>query len=207
MEQEKSAIIRKVFALYSKYGIKSVTMDDIARELGLSKKTLYQYFTDKNELVEAVFDYAEEHRKTCMGEVFGKKMNAIEETMAINRHVAKMMKDFNPAVDYDLRKYYPEIYEKRRDAILKNMYEKQLENIRKGIAEGLYRKEINPEHIAWLFILRIVNFHEVPGFDVSDLMTPEFFREVFIYHIRGLASGKGLKVLEQEMKKIENEEK
>lgn len=207
MEQEKSAIVRKVFALYSKYGIKSITMDDIARELALSKKTLYQHFTDKNELVSAVFDFAEEHRMTCMGEVFGKKMNAIQETLAINQHVSKMMKDFNPAVDYDLKKHYPELYEKRRNAIVMNMYQKQKENIIKGKEEGLYRSEINPEYIARLFILRIVNFHEVPCFDMADFFKPEFFREIFVYHIRGLASEKGIKVLEKELKKIENEEK
>jgi len=207
MEQEKQIIIRKVYSLYSKYGIKSITMDDIAKELALSKKTLYQYFTDKNELVSEVFNFAEEHRKVCMTEVFGKEMNAIQETLAINQHVSKMMKDFNPAVDYDLKKYYPEIYEKKRDAIILNMYEKQKENIRKGIQEGLYRKEINPEYIARLFILRIVNFHEVPCFDNSDFFKPDFFREIFVYHIRGLASEKGLKVLEKELKKIENDEK
>jgi len=205
MENEKKNIIRRVLALYMKYGIKSVTMDDIARELALSKKTLYQYFTDKNELVSEVFNFAEEYRNECMKDVFGKKMNAIEETLAINMHVAKMMRDFNPAVDYDLRKYYPEIYEKNRDAIIRNMYQKQLANIKKGIEEGLYRSEVNPDHIARLFILRIVNFHGVPGFESTDLLKPEFFREIFVYHIRGLASEKGLKVLEKELKKIENQ--
>jgi len=207
MEQEKLNIAQKVYALYSKYGIKSITLDDIAREMGLSKKTLYQYFTDKNELVYAVFSYEKEHRMGCMGEIFSRKMNAIEETFAINRYVADMMKDFNPAMEYDLKKYYPDLYEKRRDAIIMNMYQRQLDNLNRGMKEGLYRNDITPEYIARLFILRMVNVHEVPCFDKSDFFGPAFFREIFVYHIRGLASEKGLKVLEKELKKIENDEK
>jgi AcrR family transcriptional regulator len=203
MEQEKLNIVQKVYALYSKYGIKSITLDDIAREMGLSKKTLYQHFTDKNELVSAVFLYEKEHRMSCMGDIFSKKMNAIEETFAINRYVAEMMKDFNPAMEYDLKKYYPEIYEKRRDAIIMNMYQRQLDNLKRGMKEGLYRNDITPEYIARLFILRMVNVHEVPCFDKSDFFSPDFFREIFVYHIRGLASDKGLKVLEKEIKKWE----
>lgn len=203
MEQEKLNILQKVYALYSRYGIKSITLDDIARELGLSKKTLYQYFTDKNELVTETFLYEKEHRMDCMGEIFSKKMNAIEETFAINRYVSDMMKDFNPAMEYDLKKYYPDIFEKRRDAIIMNMYQRQLDNLRRGIKEGLYRDDITPEYIARMFILRMVNVHEVPCFDKSEFFSPGFFREVFIYHIRGLASEKGLKVLEKEIKKWE----
>ncbi|PKP20542.1 MAG: hypothetical protein CVU05_08830 [Bacteroidetes bacterium HGW-Bacteroidetes-21] len=206
MEQEKIAIIQKVYALYSKYGIKSITMDDIARELGLSKKTLYQYFTDKNELVSAVFEFEHDFRGKCMEEIFVRGMNAIEETLSINRHVAKMLKEYNPTTDYDLKKYYPEIFEKRRHSIIRNMYERQMANLRKGMEEGLYRNDLVPEYIARLFILRVVNIHDIPGFDSADYFTPEFFKEIFIYHIRGMASEKGLKVLEKELKKLDKQE-
>lgn len=179
-------------------------MDDIARELGLSKKTLYQYFTDKNELVLAVFEHEKEFRQKCMETIFNKEMNAIEQTLEINKHVAKMLKEYNQALDYDLKKYYPDIFESRKKEIVLNMYQRQLANLKKGIAEGLYRNDLNSEYIARLFILRIVNMHDVPGFQTADFFTPEFFKEVFIYHIRGIANEKGFKVLNEALKKLDN---
>lgn len=206
MEEEKLNIASRVLNLYKRYGIKSITMDDIARELGLSKKTLYQYFNDKNDLVELVFEIEEKESLACFNEIFNKPQNAIEETMGIHRHVVEMLKKYNPSLDFDLKKYYPEIFITRRNRILQSMYEYQVLNLEKGKKEGLYRSDLNPINIARLFLLRIINIHDIPIFKPEEFMTPEFFRDVFIYHIRGVASDKGLTILEKEIKKLENKE-
>jgi len=195
MNSELRNIISKIYTLYIRYGVKSITMDDIAKELGISKKTIYNYFKDKTDLVEKVFDYERELKNECFTNIFAHKLNAIEETLALNKFLTNMLKEYNPATEYDLKKYYSELYEKRRLFIVKSMYEYQLNNLDKGIKEGLYRKELNPEAIARLTVLRFVSLNELNILFAEDFLSPAFFKEVFIYHIRGIASDRGLTVL------------
>ena len=93
MNSELENILEKVAALYMKYGVKSITMDDVARELGISKKTLYQYVENKNELVEKVVDYVL-NKKDCEFKMISEKeMNAIEKLLEVNMHIIKTMKE------------------------------------------------------------------------------------------------------------------
>jgi TetR/AcrR family transcriptional regulator, cholesterol catabolism regulator len=112
MNEELKNLLLKVGCLYKKYGIKSITMDDVSRELGISKKTLYQYVQDKNELVAQVIDLSIENQMTIFNSLFSKGLNAIDELFEVNKMVAEMIKHHNPSEDYDLRKYYPDQYQK-----------------------------------------------------------------------------------------------
>jgi AcrR family transcriptional regulator len=203
MEIDKNTILSKVYVLYLKFGIKSITLDDIAREIGISKKTIYSYFADKHDLVQQVFNYEKETRTDCATGVYPPGLNAIEQMWAINMHISSLLKEYNPGMNFDLKKHYPEIYEKRRTSFYENTYRHQIENLNKGISEGLYRLEINVEYIARLFVLRVSNIHDFPLLDASEFFKPEFIQEVFIYHIRGIASKKGLEVLEKILKNKE----
>ena len=104
MNKELEDILEKVSMLYRKYGIKSVTMDDVAKELGISKKTLYQYVSDKTDLVAKVVD----HTRQCNFDSFGQQAdnprNAIEELIDVSQHVNSIMKDHSPSYIYDLKK-------------------------------------------------------------------------------------------------------
>jgi len=203
MEIDKKNILSKVYILYLKYGIKSITLDDIAREIGISKKTIYSYFADKHDLVQQVFNYEQEIKNDCATGLYPPGLNAIEQMWAINMHITSLLKEYNPSMNFDLKKHYPEIFENRRTSFFENTYRHQIENLNKGISEGLYRQEINVEYIARLFILRVFNIHDFPLFDVSEFFKPEFIQEVFIYHIRGIANKKGLEVLEKILKNKE----
>ena len=204
MNEELKNLLSKVRCLYMKYGIKSVTMDDVARELGISKKTLYQYVNDKNELVQKVVemelsDKAEDFSKmNCPG------LNAIEEIFEVHKMVQQMLKDYNPSTEYDLRKYYPDLFAQivkvRRDRI----YNNTMANLLKGKAEGLYRTELNNELIAKLQLSRVEAAFDDNIFTQDELLSPKLFLEMFIYHIRGIANEKGLLVLEQKLKEVEN---
>ena len=103
-------IIVKVSELYMKYGIKSVSMDDVARELGISKKTLYQHFTDKDELVQKVVDYHMDMQEQEMKKIACAGHNAIEELLMVSKNITQLLKQTNPSVTYDLQKYYPETW-------------------------------------------------------------------------------------------------
>ena len=104
-------ILTNVCKMFHKYGIKSVTMDDIARELGISKKTLYTHFKDKNELVKKSVEFIgrnPHHAK--LEEEFNKSKNAIEQLIFIYVTGYKLADEYNFSYEYDLKKYYPEIY-------------------------------------------------------------------------------------------------
>jgi TetR/AcrR family transcriptional regulator, cholesterol catabolism regulator len=201
MNNEQFNIISRVHSLYKKYGIKSVTMDDVAKELGLSKKTIYQYFLDKRDLVEQVFDYEITSKQSCFAALKEKTLNAIEELFEVNIYVAEMLKEYNPSTDFDLKKYYPEIFHRRNKINIDYMYDGVLANLKKGIVENLYRKEIDPVIITKLHISRILSMAENRIFTIEEFTAPKVLKELFIYHIRGIANENGIRELELQMKK------
>ena len=113
------------------------------------------------------------------------------------------MKDHSPTYEYDLKKYYPDIYQSLMSARRKLMYESMISNIRKGKKEGIYRKELDEKIISKLHLLRIENLQSSEIFDEEEMHSPKFFKEVFVYHIHGLATEEGLKVFRENMPKLE----
>jgi AcrR family transcriptional regulator len=206
MDLELTNILKKVKSLYQKYGIKSITMDDVSRELGISKKTLYQYVADKNDLVNKVVEDELCTREELFAEISRKKLNAVEELLEYHRHVNIMIKEYNPSMEYDLKKYYPDAFSKIREVRRQRMYEKVLLNMKKGKDEGLYRSDLKEEIIARLHVSRIENLFEAELFTVNEWTSEKFFLEVFVYHIRGIANNNGIKVLEQKLKELHREE-
>ena len=132
MNKELQEILEKVSVLYRKYGIKSITMDDVAKELGISKKTLYQYVNDKTELVEKVVEHTRQCNFSDMKNLEGDRENAIEQLIKVSQRVNALMKDHSPSYEYDLRKYYPDIFNNLMSARRKLMYESMIANIRQG---------------------------------------------------------------------------
>ncbi len=203
MNKEFEDLLKKVSKLYRKYGIKSVTMDDVAHELGTSKKTLYQFVSDKTKLVQMVVEHVRQCNFSAMKKKEGKDLNAIEELIQVSQHVNSLMKDHSPTYEYDLKKYYPDIYSNLMSARRKLMYESMISNIRKGKNEGIYREELDEKIIAKLHLLRIENLQTTEIFDEEEMHSSKFFREVFVYHIHGLATEEGLKVFRKNMQKLE----
>jgi AcrR family transcriptional regulator len=205
MNDELKNILERVRCLYLKYGIKSITMDDVSRELGISKKTLYQFVSDKTDLVSKVLD-TEIERRAYDFDTMGIGNNAVEEMVLVNKHVHKMLKEYNPSTEYDLRKYYPDLYRKFRDGRRKKMYDWVLNNLKRGKEEGLYRQEINEEIIAKLYVHRNEVLMEDEQFNLVEYTSQKFFVEVLIYHIRGIANEKGTRILQDNLQTIKQED-
>lgn len=204
--KQKEQILKHVSKVYRKYGIKSVTMDDVSRELGISKRTLYQYVQNKRDLVEQVVNYELYERKCRSSAIKQEDMNAVDELLAVNRHIIQMMREHNPSLDYDLRKYYPDLERKLRQNMRKSMYEAVLRNIRKGQEEGIFRTDLNADIIARLQVSRFESTMDNDVFSMEELTSPDFVFEVFIYHIRGIANRKGLDLLEHRLGEINKTE-
>jgi transcriptional regulator with XRE-family HTH domain len=187
-----------------KYGIKSITMDDVARELGISKKTLYQFVSDKDDLVGKFVDNEVALRQEEICKCFGIGFNAIEELFEISIFMNKLIRDQNPATDYDLKKYYPQHYQKTLKARREGIYSYILLNLKKGIKEGLYRKEMNKDVIAKLYLWRSENTNLSDMFTVEEFGSIKLFVELLSYHVRGIATEKGIVALEKKVKELEN---
>jgi len=203
MNEELKNILLKVRELYNKYGIKSITMDDVARELGISKKTLYLYVSDKDDLVGKFIDNEIEIKQEEICKCFQSSLNAIEELFEISIFMNKMMRDQNPATEYDLKKYYPHHFQKIVKIRRERMYSYILLNLKKGKEEGLYREEMNEEVIAKLHLSRSENIHFNELFTVEEFTSIKLFVELLTYHVRGIATEKGINVLEKKIKELE----
>ncbi|MCF8378546.1 MAG: TetR/AcrR family transcriptional regulator [Bacteroidales bacterium] len=186
----------KVGELYRKYGVKSVTMDDIARELGMSKKTLYSLVTDKRDLIEKILEVEfSENLKGFVG-IQSSGQNAIEELFSVHNFMKSQLKFHSHAFEYDLKKYYPEIYNSLMEKKREVMYKSVLENINRGKKEGIYRMELKGELISSLYIARMESTKDNNVLSLEYFITPEIFQEYLIYHIRGIANNKGIEILE-----------
>jgi len=203
MTDENLDILKKVFELYIKYGIKSVTMDDVAHELGISKKTLYQIVKDKQDLVQQVVAAERKCQMKSFEKIMGSKLNAIEQLIVVIRTVNKVMEENSPTYLYDLKKYYPDLFKIFREEGRQKMYNSMVANIKQGKKEGLYRKDLDEVIIAKLYLTRVEAIQDSEIFTESEIHSSEFFREVLIYHIRGMASENGLEVLENCLNSLE----
>ncbi len=203
MNDELKNILIKVRELYTKFGIKSITMDDVARELGISKKTLYQYVTDKDDLVGKYIDNEILLRQEEICKCFRIGFNAIEELFEISSFMNKLMRNQNSATEYDLKKYYPAHYHKTVKARRQGIYDYIMTNLKKGIKEGLYRKDMDLEVIAKLYLWRAENAHFDELFTVEEFTSVKLFVELINYHVRGIATEKGIMVLEKKLKELE----
>lgn len=204
MNDDLNSILSKARELYTRLGIKSITMDDIARELGISKKTLYQYVVDKDDLVGKFVDNEIELRQRDICKCFRVGYNAVEELFEISLFMNKLMKEQNPATEHDLKKYYPRHYQKIVKVRREGIFSYILQNLRKGKEEGLYRKEMNEEIIAKLFLSRSEIIDASNIFTTEELTSFEVFVELLIYHIRGIATPDGIIELEKKIEKINN---
>ena len=167
-------------------------MDEVSRQLGISKKTLYSHIKDKDELVDKTMEFMFDSRQCNIRSLVSDKLNAIEELVSTFNHVKSMITDYNPAVEFDLQRYYPRIFERMRDKKRENMYDTVLKNLLKGKDEGFYRRDINADVIAKLHILRMEHMMKSEILSVEEIYSGEFFREVFKYHLYGIISSAGL---------------
>jgi AcrR family transcriptional regulator len=201
MDEAKNKILEGAEALFMRYGFKSITMDDIARELGISKKTLYQYFTDKLDLVnQAVENHLNTEQEFCINMLKNEK-DPIAFLLAISENFANEAKHINTAVLFDLRKYFKEAWDKIESYSNDFIYGQVLQNLKDGKENGLYRSELN-ENVIALYYVNMVQFMVNPENyqkEIRDFQT--LHKELVIYHLRGILTEKGLKQLEKLQKK------
>jgi AcrR family transcriptional regulator len=186
--------------LFMKLGVKSLTMDDISRHLGISKKTLYQFVSDKKDLVNKALQLAIENDQCLLGDIAVQEENAIDELIAINEKVSEKLQSIQPAVMYDLQKYYPEAWALMEDHKKCFVCDMIVKNINIGIQQGLYRENVNPGIVARIYVTLIDKIFDADTFPSHQYTFATIHKEIARYHIRGIASEKGVKYLVKRLK-------
>lgn len=200
MEEKERKIILGATEVFMKLGIKSVNMDDVSRNLGISKKTLYQFVKDKNELVRKSMQMHCEIEDREIESICKKNLNAIDESFEMMRFISGMLRMIHPSVLFDIEKYHPDIKAEMMENRQQRVYECIYDNIKKGINEGLYRDDLNPQITARLYVGLIELIFRLDFFKNDHLSFFEIYLEMFRYHIRGIASEKGIEYLMQKVK-------
>lgn len=206
----KDRIQATAHEFFLKYGIRSVSMDDIAAHLGMSKKTLYQYFSDKNELVDAVLNIEIKRGQEDCGSCFHESKDAIHEIFLTMENIVEQFRNMNPMVLYDLEKFHFTAFRK----FMKHKNEFLLEVIRKnlerGIEEELYRPEINVDVISKFRLESMMIAFNINVFPPRKYNLAEVTLEIIEHYLYGLATLKGHKLIlkyKQDKKSLTHEKK
>ena len=191
----KERIKEKADELYRRYGIRSVTMDEIATQMGVSKKTIYQCFSDKNELVDAVFaEILEQNRSSCQSSRL-KATNAIHEVYLGMEALQPMLDNMNPTILYDIERGHPATFKKFIEYKYNFLFDLMKKNVERGIEEGLYRPEINAELIAKVRLETIVLAFNEEIFPKKKYSLLYIQEEMMVYFLFAMATPKGYKLI------------
>jgi AcrR family transcriptional regulator len=196
-KQMKEKIIAKASSLFLKIGFKSVTMDDIANEMCISKKTIYKYFCNKEILIEEITETGLKQINETIAKIVAKNHNAIEENFEIIKMFKEMFNSIETSPSYQLKKHYPEIYQKLTSKSISECTVLFQQNVEKGIREGLYRPELNIANYVIFYYALIANINETIS---SEKEAKKLELEALEYHIRAMATPKGIVELEKHLK-------
>lgn len=181
-------------------GIKSLTMDDIAKKLGVSKKTIYTLVDDKGDLVKKTLLYFLSFEQERVNEITQKEENAIDQLIQINRFVIESIKSIHPSIIFDLQKYYPESYKVLEEHKHDFIYNVMVDNMILGKKQKLYRESINEAILAKVYVVRVDSLLTETilnnQFDFNEVYT-----EISKYHLYGIASFEGVKYMNNKYNK------
>ena len=193
-------IIESALNLFMREGVKTVNMDDISSFMGISKKTLYQYVNNKADLVEKAFRLYQSRILGMISNIQEKNENAIDELFEIDEKLCLMLKNRPPRLINNLKKYYPNVWEILDEIKKKHLFTCITENMDRGKEQGLYRNEANSNIIAKLMMNTVDALVDDATFPLTQYDFKSLLEENRVYHIRGIATNKGIKYLEQKLK-------
>ncbi len=193
--ETKQRIQKAAHDLVMQYSIRSVSMDDIAANLGMSKKTIYQYFKDKDELVESVVEGVIETNQCICNNDRDKADNAVHEIFLVMDMMVEMFKTMNPSILFDMQKYHQAAFRKFQKHRNEYLYNVCMQNLERGIREELFRPEINVDVMARYRVeTMLIAFN--PEFQRSVKQSLlEIEEEIIIHYLFGLVTLKGYKLV------------
>ncbi|MBT8312049.1 MAG: TetR/AcrR family transcriptional regulator [Flavobacteriaceae bacterium] len=191
----KGQILEKATELFLDLGFKSVTMDDLAHEMAISKKTIYTHFKNKNQLVKACTMHVFDHIAQGIDHICSLNKNPVEELYEIKRFVMQHLKDEKSSPEFQLQKYYPQIHKTLNDKKYEMMRECVINNVKEGIAMGIYRENLDPEFIARIYFSGVTSLKDQRLFPSTKYTSTQLMDDYLEYHLRGIVTPKGRNIL------------
>ncbi|MFD0939753.1 TetR/AcrR family transcriptional regulator [Pedobacter boryungensis] len=189
----KEYIIAEADKLFCQYGFKSVTMDDIAKHLGMSKKTIYQHFRDKDELVNILIEDKLANQDCANNQFVDKAKDAVHEIFFSLSSMHELLGNMNPKLFYDLQKYHPKAWLYFKNFKEKSMSNAILKNLERGIAEGIYREDLNKEILTQLRLDHVeLIFSQHDHYTKGKYTIAQVMIEITEHFLYGICNQKGL---------------
>jgi AcrR family transcriptional regulator len=188
----KQRIIEAAAGMFRTYGIRSVTMDMLANQMSISKRTIYEIFHDKDELLQGVLVWMRDRQSELINKILDESDNVIEAIFKIIDRMMDHFQNMSPAFQMDIKRFHNELFRNMDEKEEMPYYRNNTEIIKRGIKEGIFREDINVEIInKWMFeVIKLVNDREL--FPPEDFISKDVVRNVFINFLRGISTQKGL---------------
>lgn len=189
--ETKKRILNKAEEMFFRFGVKSVTMDDIARELGISKKTIYQHFTDKEDIV-LQFVMVQIDKDKCEHEAMDQmRLNAIEKLILFSENTRKTMTEMNPSMIFEIQKYHPFAWAAFHAFLEEFAFGSIIQDIKSGMAEGWFRPDTNTELMARLRLEQVKLAFNNQLFPPSQYNAFQVQETFLLHFVRGILTEKG----------------
>lgn len=189
--QNRERIRQKADELFMQLGTRNVSMDDIARDLGMSKKTIYQYYSDKDELVNAVLDFTLEKMKRECDDARNGSKDAVHELFLTMDILAEQFRNMNPIILHDLEKNHTSAFKKFLNYKLEYLFTAVKENMQRGIQEGLFRADLNMDVVSKFRLEAMMLPFNTQVFPTSKYNFVEVVGIIMDHYVFGLATTKG----------------
>lgn len=201
----KDRILLGAQELFFKYGIKSITMDDIAKHLAISKKTIYKYFADKDEVVETMMIQLMKKNEAQFQNIVDESTNVVEEVFGMMKHMGMMFSQMNPNLFYDMQKFHPNtwnLFKKFKEECIESMV---IDSIERGISQGLVRSDINSKIVARLRMEQVEIGFNPQAFPPNKFKIIEVQLALLDHYLHGICTLKGHKLINKYKELIEEE--
>ncbi|RYG35194.1 MAG: TetR/AcrR family transcriptional regulator [Chitinophagaceae bacterium] len=201
----KERILLKAEALFWKFGTRSITMDDISRDIGISKKTLYQHFTDKDDIVYQVMLYRLAKNRENVSCYIAAAHDPIEEILLASEMMRQHLAEMNPALWIDVQRHHPRAWEVCTEFKEKFLLESIRANLKRGIEKEFYRSDIDVEIMARLRMELIRMAFDTDAFPRGVTAMIEVQIQLLHHFVRGILTEKGILIYNQYVKEHQND--
>ncbi|MEI6047685.1 MAG: TetR/AcrR family transcriptional regulator [Bacteroidota bacterium] len=191
----RNRIIEGAAELFRTYGIKSVTMDSLANHLGMSKRTIYEVFSDKDELLIGVLKWMTEMQKKLVNRVLNDSENAIVAIFKLLEISMNHFQEMSPAFQADIKKYHHEVLMNKADKCEMPDYSNNIQLIERGIKEELFREEINPDLANRCLYSMVRSIMDQDLYPFDQFSRREVVKNTFISYLRGISAVEGVELI------------
>ena len=202
MNHEFEKIIEKIRAYPFDEGIGKLTIKDLSERINVPEKDVYKYVKDEAELVQKVLEFERESFKVIFDVHNFEGVNAIDILLTVSKDMALKFRNLSPALTFDLKKYYPTIYQEHINARIEFIFKKIQINLEKGIRQGSYRDDLSIELISRLYISRLIDIHDPNFFPPEKYSFEMLFNVMFDSFVRSIAKPEGLEYYEKKKKEF-----